>query len=206
MSKYLQKLRKKFSELRESFLILGKIRCTTLTVIMPSSKATLHDVSRAAGVSPATVSRVAKGNLRVAPEIAARVRQAAEALGIDLDRRATAKTIALVLSNRDLSHPVHASVIEGALSFLRAQRWGAVVVPLSYSLVQPPEELRLPEILTDPGVVRAAILVGATSPGLMAALEERRLPLSVFGNNVVGQWDRKDTTLSITTTSTGLAS
>ncbi|MDT0309504.1 LacI family DNA-binding transcriptional regulator [Streptomyces sp. DSM 44917] len=37
---------------------------------------TIHDVTRAAGVSPATVSRVTNGNAAVDPALAARVREA----------------------------------------------------------------------------------------------------------------------------------
>lgn len=152
------------------------------------TKATFHAVSKAANVSPATVSRVVRGSGRVDPELAARVRAAAAALGIDLDRR-KANTIAIVLSNRDFAHAIHTGVINGANAYCSSRGWDAIVMPLAYSSSTRSKDLRLPQVLAQPGIVRGAILVGAIFPNLLAALAPRGIPFSVFANNVVGEWE-----------------
>src|SRR5688500_20324989 len=78
-----------------------------------SKKPTLHQVARAAKVSPATVSRVAAGNRAVDPEIRDRVHRTALKLGIDLDERRHSKSriIAFLLANRDILHSFQARVL-----------------------------------------------------------------------------------------------
>jgi len=75
------------------------------------TKATFKDVARAAGVSDATVSRVANATTRLDPAIQERVREAALRLGVDLSRAKKIKAIAFVLSNRDMLHPFHARIL-----------------------------------------------------------------------------------------------
>lgn len=50
-------------------------------------KPSFKQLAKVAKVSPSTVTRVAKGQGSVDPDIRARVRKAAEALGIDLERK-----------------------------------------------------------------------------------------------------------------------
>jgi hypothetical protein len=50
-------------------------------------KPSFKDLAKLAKVSPATVSRIANGNLSVYATLKARVRKAAETLGIDLDQK-----------------------------------------------------------------------------------------------------------------------
>jgi len=50
-------------------------------------KKSFKHIAKIANVSPATVSRIAKGQVNVDPGIRARVRKAADALGINLEER-----------------------------------------------------------------------------------------------------------------------
>ena len=78
---------------------------------------TIYDVARRAGVSPATVSRVLNGTASVDPEMAARVRQAAQ----DLDyrpnavarslRRSRTSLWAVIIS--DIGNPFFTSMVRG---------------------------------------------------------------------------------------------
>ncbi len=78
---------------------------------------TIYDVARRAGVSPATVSRVLNGRASVDPEMAARVRQAAQ----DLDyrpnavarslRRSRTSLWAVIIS--DIGNPFFTSMVRG---------------------------------------------------------------------------------------------
>ena len=151
-------------------------------------KANFRDVSRLASVSEATVSRVANGTGRVDPKIAERVRQTAASLGVELDRRSRARTIAFVLSNRDLAHPVHSRVLQGAESYCLSRGWEPVIIPVGQGVFSPAHGIRLPQLLEARSLVRGAVLVGATSAELMSALTTQDVPFAVLGNNVVGEW------------------
>ncbi len=58
-----------------------------------------------------------------------------------------------------------------------------------YAPNTPARELPLPQILGRQSAVRAVILGGTNSVNMLTALRERGIPLSVLGNNVVGNWD-----------------
>ncbi|PRX65882.1 LacI family transcriptional regulator [Nonomuraea fuscirosea] len=83
----------------------------------PAGPATISSVAAAAGVSRATVSRVMNGSPSVHPELAARVRAAAEAL--DYEPSAAARRLALgrtgtvALVVPDLSNPLFQNVLRG---------------------------------------------------------------------------------------------
>jgi DNA-binding LacI/PurR family transcriptional regulator len=140
----------------------------------------------------ATVSRVASGKGRVNPEMARKVRQSAAALGVDLERRNKARSIAFVLSNRDLVHPVHARVLQSAEARCRERGWEPLIVPVVYPAHLPWQELKLPQVLAERGLVRGAVLVGSTATNLMSALTHKKVAFSVMGNNVVGEWNSQD--------------
>jgi DNA-binding LacI/PurR family transcriptional regulator len=57
----------------------------------PLKKKSFKELAKVANVSPAIVSRVAKGQVNVDPAIRARVRKTAEMLGIDLDHKRNEK-------------------------------------------------------------------------------------------------------------------
>lgn len=157
-------------------------------------KASFKDVAKLAYVSPATVSRVAKGQVSVAPNIRTRVREAAENLGIDLDQKQNERSnvIAFMLANRDLLHNFQARILFGAESYCASQDRELLFMSFRYSPTVPPKELHLPRILTDRSIVRALILSGTNSSNMLKALRERHITFAVLGNNVIGDWTPSD--------------
>lgn len=91
-----------------------------------SSRPTVADVAREAGVSPMTVSRVVNGERWVSAETSARVRDAIVATGYrpsrsarDLRRGATGAMVGLVID--DISNPFYSAVAAAAETVARAQ-------------------------------------------------------------------------------------
>jgi LacI family transcriptional regulator len=154
-------------------------------------KKSFKDLAALASVSPATVSRVAKGQANVDPAIRARVRKAAETLGIDLEQRRKDKAniIAFMLSNRDLLHNFQARILFGSQSYCVSQDRELLFMSVRYSASTPSKELHLPKILSERDIVRAMILGGTNSPNMLNALRDREIPFAVLGNNVIGEWD-----------------
>ena len=154
-------------------------------------KKSFKNLARVANVSPATVSRVAKGQANVDPGIRARVRKAADALGIDLEQKRNGKAniIAFMLSNRDLLHNFQARILFGSQSYCASQDRELLFMSFRYSPSTPAKELHLPKILSERGIVRAMILGGTNSPNMLEALREKDIPFAVLGNNVIGDWD-----------------
>ena len=152
------------------------------------------DLAALANVSPATVSRIAKGRQNVDADLAARVRKAAETLGIDLEKKRNERSniIAFLLGNRDLLHNFQARILSGAEAYCASQNREMLFMSLRYSPSVPPEELHLPKILVERGLVRAVILGGTNSPNMLAALRKRDVPFAVLGNNVIGEWNARD--------------
>jgi DNA-binding LacI/PurR family transcriptional regulator len=154
-------------------------------------KKSFKDLAKLARVSPATVSRVAKGQVNVDAGIRARVRKAAHTLGIDLEQRRHEKTniIAFMLANRDLLHNFQARILFGSQRYCAAQERELLFMSFRYSASTPSKDLHLPRILTERGLVRAMILGGTNYPNMLNALREREIPFAVLGNNVIGDWD-----------------
>lgn len=153
-------------------------------------KKSFKDLAKLANVSPATVSRVAKGQVNVDPTIRARVRKTAETLGIDLDQKRNEKAniIAFMLANRDLLHNFQARILFGSESYCASQDRELLFMSYRYSPNTPWKELHLPKILGQKGIVRAMILGGTNSSNMLNALREREIPFAVLGNNVIGDW------------------
>ena len=153
-------------------------------------KPSFQDLAKRAKVSAATVSRVARGQLSVDRAIRARVKKAAEELGVDLEqsRHEKSSVIAFVLSNRDVLHSFQARILLGAENYCSSQNKELLFTTFRYSHVIPPKELHLPQILGHRSLVRAVVLGGTNSPNLLRALREREIPFAVLGNNVLGQW------------------
>ncbi|MFF4763994.1 LacI family DNA-binding transcriptional regulator [Streptomyces sp. NPDC001292] len=122
---------------------------------------TIHDVARAAGVSPATVSRVFNGG-RVTPERALSVQQAAEALGFAPNRLARSlrkqrsSVIALIIP--DIENPFFTSLARGVED--AAQRTSLSVV-LCNSDEDTGKERRYLEVAL--GEQMAGVIVAAAS-------------------------------------------
>lgn len=153
-------------------------------------KPSFQDLARLANVSTATVSRIARGQINVDAGIRARVRNAADELGIDLEQRRNEKSsiIAFILANRDILHNFQARILFGAENYCSSQNKELLFLSLRYSPAVPPRDLHLPQILSQRALVRAVILGGTNSSNMLSALREREIPFSVLGNNVLGQW------------------
>jgi len=150
----------------------------------------LHDLARAANVSPATVSRVVASNPSVDPEIRRQVQRAAKKLGIDLEekRKGKSKVLAFLLANRDVLHSFQARVLLGAETYCTQHNWELMFMSFRYAPETPPDALHLPQLLSNRTNARAVILGGSNFPNLFKALETRGLPYAVLGNNVIGDW------------------
>jgi DNA-binding LacI/PurR family transcriptional regulator len=170
---------------------VSRRRESTADIQASSKKKSFKDVAKLAKVSPATVSRVAKGQVNVDTAIRLRVRKAAETLGIDLDhkRNEKANIIAFMLSNRDLLHSFQARILFGSEAYCASQDRELLFMSFRYSPNTPPKELHLPKILNQRGIVRAMILGGTNSCNMLNALREREIPFAVLGNNVIGDWN-----------------
>ena len=154
-----------------------------------SGKARIQDVAELAGVSVATVSRVVTGSDRVSPELRSRVLKAASELKLELNGKGKPKIIAFVLANRELFNPFHAGVMVGAEAYCASHDCGLLFLPIHYGSSVPWQNLHLPQILTRPGPISAAILAGKNSQNLLDVLSHRGISFVVMGNNVIGDWD-----------------
>jgi LacI family transcriptional regulator len=155
------------------------------------TKLSLKDVARQAGVSLASVSRVARGQANVDAAIQDQVRKAALELGVDLDskHRQGSGMVGFILGNRDVLHSFQARILLGAERHCSSQNVDLVFLSLRYSPSTPWKELHIPQILTPPSPVRAVILGGTNSVNMIHALRERKIPFAVLGNNVIGPWN-----------------
>jgi DNA-binding LacI/PurR family transcriptional regulator len=99
---------------------------------LKSKGMTFKDVAKAAGVSFATVSRVATNGARVSPEVAKRVTEAAQKLGVDLQRKAKTKVIGFMLSNRQILHSFHSLLLAGAEAYCTEHDYNTLFLPIHY--------------------------------------------------------------------------
>jgi DNA-binding LacI/PurR family transcriptional regulator len=155
-------------------------------------KTTLHDIAKLANVSAATVSRVANGNPQVDAEIQARVYTAARQLGIDLTSSRKNRVIAFVLGNRDNLNEFQSRILLGAEAYCNQHGWDLQFISFRCDLSAPAGNLRLPPALTRKDRVSGVILSGTHSVSILSALRERRIPFSVVGNNIIGDWRSED--------------
>lgn len=146
------------------------------------------DVAKAAGVSFATVSRVATNSARVSPAIVKRVTEAAHRLGVDLRRKSRTKVIGFILSNRQMLHPFHSRLLAGAEAYCTECDYHTLFLPIQYGARVPWRELQLPQILLRHDLVHGFILAGSTTQNLLDFLGHKRLHFAVLGNNVIGEW------------------
>ncbi len=151
-------------------------------------KITLQDIARAVNVSVSSVSRALSGDTGVGSEIREKIRNAAQKLGVDIQRKNKATIVAFVLGNRDVLHPFHSRVLCGAEAYCSARGWDMTFLSFRYPTDLSWKQLPLPQILQRRDIVRAAILSGTNSENLLLALAQRGIPFSVLGNNVRGDW------------------
>jgi len=118
------------------------------------------------------------------------VRKAADKLGLNLEarRKSRSRIIAFLLANRDVLHNFQARVLLGAEIYCTQCNWELLFMSFRYEPELPASALHLPQLLSNRTHAQAVILGGNNSPNLFAALNERRIPFSVLGNNVIGKW------------------
>lgn len=146
------------------------------------------DVARLAKVSLKTVSRVARGNSKLAPSVQASVLAVARDLGVNLASRATTPTITFILGNRDTVNEFQSKVLLGAEGYCSQQDWALHFISFRSDLNAPLSSLSLPDVLTSSNRPNGVILSGTHSANILAALSEKKIPFSLVGNNVVGDW------------------
>ena len=151
-------------------------------------KTTLHDIAKLAKVSAATVSRVANGNPQVDAEIQSHVLAAARKLGVDLTSNRKNRSIAFVLGNRDDLNEFQSHILLGAEAYCNQHGWDLQFISFRCDLSAPAGNLRLPLALTRKDRVGGVILSGTHSVSILSALRERRIPFSLVGNNIIGDW------------------
>lgn len=159
---------------------------------MAAKNYTLRDLARIANVSTATVSRVANGNPQVDLKIQARVLSAARKLGVDLISTRKNRSIAFVLGNRDTLNEFQARILLGTEDYCAQHGWDLQFISYRCDLGDPPGSLRLPQALTRPDRPGGVILSGTHSASILPVLRERRIPFSLIGNNMVGDWQPEE--------------
>src|ERR1700722_4377423 len=139
---------------------------------------TFKDVAKAAGVSFATVSRVATNGARVSPEVAKRETDAAQKLGVDLPRKAKNKGIGFMLSNRQILASFHSLLLAGAEAYCTEHDYNTLFLPIHYGPKVPWRELQLPQILLRHDLVYGFILAGSNTQNLLDCLTHKRISFS----------------------------
>jgi len=146
------------------------------------------EVARLAKVNLATVSRIASGSSPVAPSVQASVLKAARTLGVNLTGGKRDRTITFILGNRDTVNEFQSKVLLGAEQYCAQHDWDLHFISFRFDLNAPLGSLRLPEALLRSNRPSGIILTGTHSVSILAALSEKKIPFSLVGNNIVGEW------------------
>jgi DNA-binding LacI/PurR family transcriptional regulator len=146
------------------------------------------DVARLAKVSVDAVFRIATGSSQVSPSVQATILAAAQKLGVDLAGGRRSRTITFVLGNRDTVNEFQSKVLLGAEGYCSRHDWGLQLISFRSDLNAPLGNVRLPDALTRSDRPAGVILSGTHSVSILSALREKRMPFSVVGNNIVGDW------------------
>ena len=146
------------------------------------------EIAKRAKVSVNAVTRVAQGNSKLAPALQASVLAAAQDLGVNLTSCVKCKTITFILGNRDIVNEFQSKVLLGAEGYCTRHDWALHFVSFRSDLNAPLSRLSLPEILTSTNRPSGVILTGTHSANILDALTEKKIPFSLVGNNIVGDW------------------
>ena len=154
-------------------------------------RVTLQEIARAAGVSPATVSRVACKSATVSPRVQELVRRAAAELGASLERSKNTQAVTFLLSNRTRLHYFHSRVLVGAEAYLAENDCILQYAALSYSPTLAPRKIQVSRFFERRDASNGFIVAGTSSGNLLELLAMEKVSFSVIGNNVIGQWPQE---------------
>jgi len=160
-------------------------------------KTTIREVALAAGVGIGTISRVLNSSSQVSRKTRARVLEAIRRLGFRPNAQARrilkrrAEMVCFLLSNRDFLHPFHARILQGVESYASSLKQHVLFAALHYSPKTPPDEIDLPSVLQEHGLIDGVILAGTVYPNLLRRIESIHMPFVAFSNNVVGMDDEQ---------------
>ncbi len=169
----------------------GAVRKLEVSPELPSDSKEAQrygEVARLAKVSTTVVSRVANGSAKVAPSVQSSVLAAARKLGVTLTAGKRNRTITFILGNRDTVNEFQSKVLLGAEVYCAQHDWDLHFISFRFDLSTPLGSLRLPEALMRSNRPSGVILTGTHSVSILAALSERKIPFSLVGNNIVGEW------------------
>jgi DNA-binding LacI/PurR family transcriptional regulator len=145
-------------------------------------------VARLAKVSGNVVSRIAQGSPNIASSVQTPVIAAANDLGVNLTFGSKSRTITFVLGNRDTINEFQAKIVLGAEGFCTRHDWALHLISFRSDLSAPSGSVILPDVLTQANRTAGVILSGTHSANILTALTERKIPFSLVGNNIVGDW------------------
>jgi DNA-binding LacI/PurR family transcriptional regulator len=151
-------------------------------------KATLKQIAEIAGVSLATVSRVARRSGVVSSEVQERVRRAASQLGTSLGRSNRPLAVTFILSNRTKLHYFHSRVLVGVEAYLAEHGCVLQFASLNYSPNLPLQKIQAAHLLDRVDPANGYIVAGTNSRNLLELFAKEKVPFSVLGNNVIGPW------------------
>jgi DNA-binding LacI/PurR family transcriptional regulator len=152
---------------------------------------TIRDVARVADVGLGTVSRVLNGGNHVSE----RTRKHVLAVILRLNFRPNAQArrmlrrtemVCFLLSNRDFLHSFHARILQGVENSARALGQHVVFAVVHYSEKTPADQIPLPPILRERGMVDGLVLAGAIYPNFIEHIRSMHVPFVMFGNNLFG--------------------
>lgn len=147
------------------------------------------EVAALAGVNASTVLHVANGSQRIPSSVRSSVLAAARKLGVSLTASGRNRTIAFMLGNRDTVNEFQSKILIGAEGYCTQHGWDLQFMCFRSELNAPLGSAGLPEALTRSNRPGGVILTGTHSAGTLSALSERKIPFSVVGNNIVGDWN-----------------
>jgi LacI family transcriptional regulator len=146
------------------------------------------DVARQAKVSLAIVSQVANGSSEVSPSVQSIVVAAAQELGLNLTAGRKNRTMTFILGNRDVINEFQSKIMLGAELHCAQHDYDLHFISFRCDLNAPKGSLRLPQALMRSDRPSGVILSGTHSVNILSALAERKIPFSLVGNNIVGDW------------------
>lgn len=98
------------------------------------------------------------------------------------------RTITFILGNRDIVNEFQSEVLLGAEGYLTSHDWAMHFMSFRSDLNAPLSNVSLPEVLTQSNRPAGVILTGTHSANILTALADTKIPFSLVGNNVVGEW------------------